>query len=129
MVSSTSSAVSSTSSTSTSSTSNTVNDIDAYDEFGETDLFRAVMFGDLREVRRLLRLGASPDRARNQHDDNVSFRDWNKPINKQGTTPLHAAAILGHVEIARALIDHGSFFFFFSVCFLLKIKGSLQPQF
>jgi hypothetical protein len=54
--------------------------------FGNTLLHSAVVSGDLREVQRLLAAGADP-RIRN----------------RDGRTPLHVAAILGHDDILGLL--------------------------
>jgi ankyrin repeat protein len=54
--------------------------------FGNTLLHGAVASGDLREAKRLLAAGADPRIA-----------------NRDGKTPLHAAAILGHTELYRAM--------------------------
>jgi ankyrin repeat protein len=54
--------------------------------FGNTLLHSAVVSGDLDEVQRLLAAGADPRIA-----------------NRDGKTPVHAAAILGHTEIEALL--------------------------
>jgi ankyrin repeat protein len=54
--------------------------------FGNTLLHSAVVSGDIEEVQRLLVAGADPCIA-----------------NRDGKTPLHAAAILGHGEIEQLL--------------------------
>lgn len=54
--------------------------------FGNTLLHGAVVSGDLDEVRRLLAAGADPRIA-----------------NRDGRTPLHAAALLGHAHIEELL--------------------------
>jgi len=54
--------------------------------FGNTLLHGAVVSGDLDEVRRLLAAGADPRIA-----------------NREGKTPVHAAAILGHAHIEALL--------------------------
>jgi len=54
--------------------------------FGNTLLHGAVISGDLREVRRLLAAGADPRIA-----------------NRDGKTPLQAAAILGHSKLYGVL--------------------------
>jgi ankyrin repeat protein len=54
--------------------------------FGNTLLHGAAVSGDLREVRRLLAAGADPRIA-----------------NRDGKTPLQAAAMLGHEEVYRVL--------------------------
>jgi ankyrin repeat protein len=54
--------------------------------FGNTLLHGAVVSGDLDEVRRLLAAGANPSIA-----------------NRDGKTPLHAAAMLGHSHIEALL--------------------------
>ena len=54
--------------------------------FGNTLLHGAVASGDVREARRLLAAGADP-RIRN----------------RDGKTPLQAAAILGHADLYRVL--------------------------
>jgi hypothetical protein len=57
----------------------------------DEELFEAVMDGDTARVRELLRKGA-----------NVNARDEN------GTTPLHWAAFLGHVDVVRLLLERGA---------------------
>jgi ankyrin repeat protein len=57
--------------------------------FGNTLLHGAVVSGDIREVRRLLAAGADPSIA-----------------NRDGKTPVHAAALLGHAEIEKLLGRH-----------------------
>ena len=54
--------------------------------FGNTLLHGAVVSGDLDEVRRLLAAGADPRIA-----------------NRDGKTPLHAAALFGHSHIEHLL--------------------------
>ena len=54
--------------------------------FGNTLLHGAVVSGDLREVRRLLAAGADPRIA-----------------NRDGKTPVQAAALLGYVKIQDVL--------------------------
>jgi ankyrin repeat protein len=54
--------------------------------FGNTLLHGAVVSGDLDEVQRLLAAGADPRIA-----------------NRDGKTPLHAAALLGHAYIEHLL--------------------------
>ena len=54
--------------------------------FGNTLLHGAVASGDLREARRLLAAGADPSIT-----------------NRDGKTPLQAAAILGYAELYRVL--------------------------
>jgi ankyrin repeat protein len=54
--------------------------------FGNTLLHSAVVSGDIEEVQRLLVAGADPCIP-----------------NRDGKTPLHAAAILGHGEIEQLL--------------------------
>ena len=54
--------------------------------FGNTLLHGAVVSGDLREVKRLLAAGADPCIA-----------------NRDGKTPVQAAAILGHARIKDVL--------------------------
>ena len=57
--------------------------------FGNTLLHSAVVSGDLEEVERLLAVGADPRIA-----------------NRDGKTPVHAAALLGHAEIEQLLGRH-----------------------
>jgi ankyrin repeat protein len=54
--------------------------------FGNTLLHGAVVSGDVDEVRRLLAAGADPRIA-----------------NRDGKTPVHAAALLGHAQIEALL--------------------------
>jgi ankyrin repeat protein len=54
--------------------------------FGNTLLHGAVASGDVREARRLLAAGADPGIA-----------------NREGKTPLEAAAILGHTQLYQVL--------------------------
>ena len=55
--------------------------------FGNTLLHGAVVSGDVGEVQRLLAAGADPRIA-----------------NRDGKTPVHAAALLGHAEIEQLLL-------------------------
>jgi ankyrin repeat protein len=57
--------------------------------FGNTLLHSAVVSGDMDEVKRLLAAGADPAIA-----------------NRDGHTPVHAAAILGHSAIEALLGRH-----------------------
>ena len=59
---------------------------DYRDPFGNTLLHSAVVSGDLEEVQRLLAAGADPGIA-----------------NRDGRTPVDAAALLGHAEIEKLL--------------------------
>jgi ankyrin repeat protein len=59
--------------------------------FGNTLLHSAVVSGDMDEVKRLLAAGADPAIA-----------------NRDGNTPVHAAAILGHSAIEELLGRHVS---------------------
>jgi ankyrin repeat protein len=59
--------------------------------FGNTLLHSAVVSGDVDEVNRLLAVGADPRIA-----------------NRDGKTPVHAAALLGHSAIAELLGRHVS---------------------
>jgi ankyrin repeat protein len=59
--------------------------------FGNTLLHSAVVSGDLDEVNRLLAAGADPRIA-----------------NRDGKTPVHAAALLGHCVIEELLGRHVS---------------------
>jgi ankyrin repeat protein len=54
--------------------------------FGNTLLHSAVVSGDIDEVQRLLAAGADP---------NI--------VNRDGKTPVHAAALLGHGQIEALL--------------------------
>jgi ankyrin repeat protein len=54
--------------------------------FGNTLLHGAVVCGDADEVKRLLAAGADPNLA-----------------NREGKTPVHLAAILGHAHIEKLL--------------------------
>ncbi len=58
-----------------------------------TILYHAVMGNQVNVVKYLLKLGAKPDRAYPQTDNE---------------TPLHIAASKGHLEIAQFLIDNGA---------------------
>ena len=57
--------------------------------FGNMLLHGAVVSGDVDEVKRLLAAGADPAIA-----------------NRDGKTPVHAAVILGHLEIEELLGRH-----------------------
>ena len=57
--------------------------------FGNTLLHSAVVSGDVKEVRRLLAAGADPNIA-----------------NREGKTPLQAAAILGYPKLYELLVRH-----------------------
>ncbi|MFJ2239294.1 ankyrin repeat domain-containing protein [Streptomyces sp. NPDC087859] len=54
-------------------------------------LFRAILSGDAKSVRTLLRSGASPERR-----------------NADGTTPLYLASVQGEAEVARLLMEAGA---------------------
>ncbi|MEU9237620.1 ankyrin repeat domain-containing protein [Streptomyces subrutilus] len=54
-------------------------------------LFEAVLRGDARHTKALLRSGASPERR-----------------NSDGTTPLYLASVQGEAEIARLLLEAGA---------------------
>ncbi|MER5402281.1 ankyrin repeat domain-containing protein [Streptomyces sp. NPDC002599] len=54
-------------------------------------LFEAVLTGDARHTKALLRSGASPERR-----------------NSDGTTPLYLASVQGESEIARLLMEAGA---------------------
>jgi ankyrin repeat protein len=56
------------------------------DPFGNTLLHSAVIIGDIREVERLLAAGADPRIA-----------------NRDGRTPVHAAAIFGYEKLYELL--------------------------
>ena len=64
----------------------TLHDPNYQGPFGNTLLHSAVVHGDLPEVKRLLAAGADPRIA-----------------NRDGKTPLHAAALFGHAEIQHLL--------------------------
>ena len=66
----------------------TIRDPNYQGPFGNTLLHSAAVIGDLGEVQRLLAAGADP---------NVANRD--------GRTPADAAALLGHVEVVRLLLE------------------------
>jgi len=61
------------------------------DPFGNTLLHGAVISGNVEEVRQLLAAGADPCIA-----------------NREGRTPVHAAAIFGHQELYELLASSGS---------------------
>jgi ankyrin repeat protein len=65
----------------------TIRDPNFQGPFGNTLLHSAVVSGDIDEVKRLLAFGADP-----------------KIANRDGHTPVHAAAILGHAEIEQLLL-------------------------
>jgi ankyrin repeat protein len=65
----------------------TIRDPNFQGPFGNTLLHGAVVSGDIDEVKRLLAAGADPGIA-----------------NRDGKTPVHAAAILGHAEIEELLL-------------------------
>ncbi|HEX2752458.1 MAG TPA: ankyrin repeat domain-containing protein [Alphaproteobacteria bacterium] len=73
---------------------------------GINKLFRAVEKNDLRLVKRLLAEGADVN-ARTQTPSTVSIMMYSVPYAK-GSTPLHAAALLGHDDIARLLLEKGA---------------------
>ncbi|MFE3149479.1 ankyrin repeat domain-containing protein [Streptomyces sp. NPDC059218] len=54
-------------------------------------LFEAVLAGDARSTKALLRRGASPERR-----------------NSDGTTPLYLASVQGEADIARVLMEAGA---------------------
>ncbi len=59
--------------------------------FGQTNLHRAVIWGDETTVRSLLDAGTNPDCA-----------------NSAGTTPVHISALFGFIEILVLLIEDGA---------------------
>ena len=67
----------------------TIRDPNFQGPFGNTLLHGAVVSGDIDEVKRLLAAGADPGIA-----------------NRDGKTPVQAAAILGHAEIEKLLGRH-----------------------
>jgi hypothetical protein len=73
---------------------------------GINKFFRAVEKNDLRLVKRLLADGADVN-ARTQTPSTVSIMMYSVPYAK-GSTPLHAAALLGHDDIARLLLEKGA---------------------
>ncbi len=73
---------------------------------GINKFFRAVEKNDLRLVKRLLAEGADVN-ARTQTPSTVSIMMYSVPYAK-GSTPLHAAALLGHDDIARLLLEKGA---------------------
>jgi ankyrin repeat protein len=64
----------------------TIRDPNFQGPFGNTLLHGAVLSGDIDEVKRLLAAGADPCIP-----------------NRDGKTPVHAAAILGHAHIEELL--------------------------
>ncbi|MEU0030831.1 ankyrin repeat domain-containing protein [Streptomyces sp. NPDC006335] len=54
-------------------------------------LFEAILSGDARSAKTLLRSGASPERR-----------------NTDGTTPLYLASVQGEAEVARLLMEAGA---------------------
>jgi len=57
----------------------------------DEELFDAVEEGDIAKVKSLLKRGANVNAG-----------------NKDGLTPLHFAAIMGHVELVRLLLENGA---------------------
>lgn len=73
---------------------------------GTTELFRAVERGSLAEVEKLVDEGAEID-SRSKSQGIVSNVMFRVPY-AAGSTPLHAAALLGHSEIAEFLLQKGA---------------------
>lgn len=73
---------------------------------GTTELFRAVERGDLAEVRQLIDDGAEVNSLSKSQGvtSTVMFR---VPY-ASGSTALHAAALLGHADIASLLLEKGA---------------------
>lgn len=73
---------------------------------GTTELFRAVERGELSEVYRLIDDGADVN-ARSKTQGVISTVMFRVPY-AAGSTPLHAAALLGHFDIAEALLKNNA---------------------
>ncbi|MFN7114595.1 MAG: ankyrin repeat domain-containing protein [Alphaproteobacteria bacterium] len=73
---------------------------------GTTELFRAVERGDLAEVRKLIDDGAEID-SRSKSQGITSSVMFRVPY-AAGSTALHAAALLGHSQIAELLLEKGA---------------------
>lgn len=73
---------------------------------GLNKLFRAIEKNDLLQVARLIREGADVN-ARTKSQNAVSGIMFSVPYGT-GSTPLHAAALLGHDDIARYLLERGA---------------------
>lgn len=73
---------------------------------GLNKLFRAIEKDDLLQVARLIREGADVN-ARTKGQSTVSGVIFSIPYGA-GSTPLHAAALLGHDDIARYLLERGA---------------------
>lgn len=73
---------------------------------GTTELFRAIERGDFTEVSRMIREGADIE-SRSKTQGTVSNMMFRVPY-AAGSTPLHAAAFLGHNDIAELLLLKGA---------------------
>mmetsp|Transcript_33668 Transcript_33668/g.41434 ORF Transcript_33668/g.41434 Transcript_33668/m.41434 type:complete len:470 (+) Transcript_33668:53-1462(+) len=72
------------------------------------DLMQAVLFGSLRSVKRLVGFqGANVNFHRRKKFEMVAFGNSTYTA-KAGPTPLHLAAILGHLDIAKYLLERGA---------------------
>ncbi len=73
---------------------------------GAGSLFRAVEKNNMKLVAKLISEGAEVD-GRTQAQGIVSNMVFSVPY-ASGSTPLHAAALLGHDDIARYLLEKGA---------------------
>jgi hypothetical protein len=73
---------------------------------GINKLFRAIEKNNLKQVKQLIADGADVN-ARTQDASTVSIVMYSVPYAK-GSTPLHAAALLGHDDSARLLLEKGA---------------------
>lgn len=73
---------------------------------GTTELFRAIERGDFSEVSKMVREGADIE-SRSKTQGIVSNVMFRVPY-AAGSTPLHAAALLGHTNIAELLLLKGA---------------------
>lgn len=73
---------------------------------GTTDLFRAIEKNDIGAVRRMINEGAEVD-SRSKTQGVLSSMVFSVPY-AAGSTPLHAASLVGAIQIVELLLDHGA---------------------
>ena len=89
-------------------------EVDARDDYGKTPLHKAAGQGDTDTVRALITAGADVNTRSEggETDDEDETGYWRREDvtarSEGGVTALHWAALMGHTETTRALIDAGA---------------------